>query len=75
MATESQVRATGFRDPDTQPATEPRFTPQQEREMGVRDDNGHTIQPTSAALMIGAMYMGLAAVAVVIAIVVFRVLQ
>lgn len=67
-----QVKAVGRRDPDTLPATEPRFTPQQEAEMGVRDAAGRTIQPTSAAVMIGLMYLAIAAIAVVIAIAVIR---
>ncbi len=67
-----QVKAVGRRDPDTLPATEPRFTPQQEEEMGVVDTAGRKIQPTSAALMIGLMYIGLAAIGVVVAVVFIR---
>lgn len=70
-----QVKAVGRRDPDTLPATEPRFTPKQEAEMGVVDSAGRKIQPTSAAIMIGFMYIGLAAIAVVVAVVVFRIVQ
>ena len=71
----SQVKAVGRRDPDTLPATEPRFTPKQEEEMGVVDAAGRKIQPTSAALMIGLMYIGLAAIGVVVAVVFIRFAQ
>ncbi len=67
-----QVKAIGRRDPDTLPATEPRFTPKQEAEMGVTDAAGRKIQPTSAAIMIGLMYLLIAAIAVVVAVVVIR---
>jgi hypothetical protein len=67
-----QVRAAGRRDPDTLPATEPRFTDKQEAEMGVVDSAGRKIQPTSAAILIGFMYIGIAAIAVVVAVVLFR---
>ena len=67
-----QVKAIGQRDPDTLPATEPRFTKEQEEEMGVRDIAGRTIQPTNAAMMIGLMYLIIAAIAIVVTIVVVR---
>ena len=67
-----QVRAVGQRDPDTLPATEARFTPKQEAEMGVVDAAGRKIQPTSAAILIGFMYVGLAAIATVVAVLIFR---
>lgn len=66
-----QVKAVGQRDPDTLPATEPRFTPKQEAEMGVVDSAGRKIQPTSAVILIGFMYVGLAGIALVILAVVF----
>lgn len=70
-----QVKAVGQRDPDTLPATEPRFTPEQEAEMGVRDAAGRTIQPTSAAVMIGLMYLAIAAIAIVVVVVIYRFMQ
>jgi hypothetical protein len=53
-------------DPDRLPATPAEFTPQQEREMGVRDDKGRTIQPTNAVLLIMLGFLGCAAVGVVV---------
>ena len=70
-----QVKAVGRRDPDTLPATEPRFTPRQEEEMGVVDSAGRKIQPTSAAIMIGLMYIGMAAIGVVVAVLFVRFTQ
>jgi len=59
-------------DADRLPHTESRYTEQQEREMGVRDSAGHTIQPTNAFMMIFLMYTGVAAVLLVIAIAVCK---
>ena len=59
-------------DPDRLPATPSVFTEQQEREMGVRDESGMTIQPVNAFLMIMLGFIGVAAVLVVICVVVMR---
>jgi hypothetical protein len=62
-------------DPDRLPNTETRYTPEQEREMGVRDDKGRTIQPTNAFMMVFLMYTGVAAVLIVVAIVIMRMMS
>lgn len=59
-------------DPDRLPATPSNFTPQQEREMGVTDEKGRTIQPTNAVLMLLLGFIGVSAVMVVIVIVIMR---
>ena len=59
-------------DADRMPHTESRYTEQQEREMGVRDASGVTIQPTNAFMMVFLMYIGVAAVLVVLAVVAMR---
>ena len=59
-------------DPDRIANTESRYTEQQEREMGVRDEAGHTMQPTNAFMMVFLMYTGVAAVLIVVAVLVMR---
>lgn len=66
------------RSPDAPPnetANQPdpaRYTVQQEREMGVRDDAGRTIQPSASFVMIALTFVGIAAVAAVIIVVILR---
>ena len=55
-------------DPDRLPATPAEFTPQQQREMGATDDQGRTIQPMNAVLMIMLGFLGVAAVGVVVGV-------
>lgn len=43
-----------------------RYTPQQEREMGVTDSAGHKVQPSGAFMMIALTYVFVAAVAVAV---------
>lgn len=49
-----------------------RYTQQQEREMGVRDDKGRAIQPSASFVMIGLTFVGITAIAAVIIIVILR---
>ena len=67
-----QVKQIGLTDPDTLPATEPRFTPAQEEEMGIVDTAGRKIQPVNAAMMIGLMYLCIALAAAFVAVFIFR---
>ena len=62
-------------DPDRLPNTEGRYTPEQEREMGVTDSKGRTIQPTNAFLMVFLGYTGVAAVLIVIAIIIMKMMS
>lgn len=75
------MNTTESRSPDAKPsetANSPdpaRYTEQQEREMGVVDDSGHKIQPQGAFLMMGWMYVLVAGVAAVIALIVWRMMD
>lgn len=66
------------RSPDAPPsetanAPDPaRYTAQQEREMGVRDDKGRTIQPSASFVMIALTFVGVAAVGAVVIAVILR---
>jgi hypothetical protein len=66
------------RSPDADPRTtanrpdSARYTEQQEREMGAKDDGGRTIQPQGAFVMIALTFVGVAAVAAVVIVVILR---
>lgn len=78
MATTPQTTTTNSHGPDTPldpdrlPNTESRYTPQEEREMGVRDEKGRTIQPTNAFIMIALGFVGVAAILLVVAVVIMK---
>lgn len=59
-------------DPDRLPATEPRYTHEQAREMGMEDSKGHTIQPMNAFMLIALGFIGVAAVGIVVVVVFMR---
>lgn len=59
-------------DPDRLPSTPAVFTAQQQREMGVMDDKGRTIQPMNAFLMIVLGFLGVAVVLLAIIVVVWK---
>lgn len=72
------MNPTESRSPDAKPAEtanapDPaRYTGQQEREMGVTDDKGRSIQPQGAFLMMGWSYVLAAGVGAVIVAIILR---
>ena len=66
------------RSPDADPRTTAnppdtaRYTEQQEREMGAKDEQGRTIQPQGAFLLIGWSYVLAAGVGAVIVAIILR---
>jgi hypothetical protein len=58
--------------PPIDPHDPARYTDQQEREMGVVDDQGRRIQPAASFVMIALTFVGVAAVAVVVVMIVLR---